>query len=210
MMDPNISELNPDTMSQEQMTDLLFNSLSDDGKSGDCIFVFGSRKASQYRLPKAIQLYREGRANKILFSGGAIWPSQHVPESILLYNHAIWLGVPPADLLVEPLSLNTKENVLASLLVLDRFFELHNIKRLLIVTTNYHMLRVYLTLKTYMPAWINYSFCAAEDPSLLKDNWFLSSKGRSIVKNESKKIIKYINLGALNDMKTKNRLEGIR
>ncbi|MGM0866619.1 MAG: ElyC/SanA/YdcF family protein [Bacillota bacterium] len=49
------------------------------------------------------------------------------------------LGVPERDILTEEISLHTLENVLASLLVLDREFHLHNIQRLLVVTTSYHI-----------------------------------------------------------------------
>jgi vancomycin permeability regulator SanA len=194
-----ISELNPDKLSDKQMANLLYNSINDDLEKGDCIFVFGSHRATKYRLPKAVQLYNEGRANKILFSGGAIWEDNTFPEAVILKNKAIELGIPEEDILVETASKNTKENIIASLLHLDRFFELHKIKRLLIVTSNYHMRRTYLTLKTYMPSWIEFSLCIAENHATKKDNWFLSEKGRKRVLEESRKIIKYIKWGAIID-----------
>jgi uncharacterized SAM-binding protein YcdF (DUF218 family) len=197
-----ISELNPNKLTDEQMTNLLFNDIYDDGEKGDCIFVLGSSKAAQYRLPKALQLYREGRASKILFSGGVIWDDKALTEASLLKNKAIELGIPEKDILVEKVSRHTKENVLASLLVLDRFFHLHTIKRLLIVTTTYHMRRTYLTLKTYTPSWIEYSLCPAEDQTTKKDNWFLYENGRRRVENESKKIITYVRQGILIDEDT--------
>ncbi|WP_062109282.1 YdcF family protein [Bacillus niameyensis] len=194
-----ISELNPDQLSDKEIHKLLYTNMDDDVEKGDCIFVFGSRIASKYRLPKALQLYREGRANKILFSGGSVWEGSPHPEAVLLKNEAIKLGIPEKDILVETQSRNTKENVLASLLVLDRYFQLHHINRLLIVTSNYHMRRTFLTLKTYMPSWIEYSFCPAENQSTKKDNWFLSEKGRARATEEAKKIIKYVRWGALMD-----------
>lgn len=50
-----------------QYTDLLYNGLDDDNQPGECIFVPGSSKAVDYRLPKALELYRQGRSKKILF-----------------------------------------------------------------------------------------------------------------------------------------------
>lgn len=194
-----ISDLNPNNLTDKEIHKLLYTNLDDDLEKGDCIFLFGSRTASKYRLPKAFQLYREGRANKILFSGGAVWENSPNSEAVLLKNEAIKLGIREEDLLVETQSRNTKENVLASLLVLDRYFQIHNINRLLIVTSNYHMRRTYLTLKTYMPSWIEYSFCPAENQSTKKDNWFLSKKGRERVTEEARKIIKYVRCGALID-----------
>ena len=77
-----ISELNPDQLTDKQMADLLYNHVHDDMEKGDCILVFGSRLATKSRLPKAIQLYREGRAKKILFSGGTIWGVGNDSEAI--------------------------------------------------------------------------------------------------------------------------------
>ncbi|MBS4204153.1 YdcF family protein [Lederbergia citrea] len=195
----NISELKPEDLTDELMTRLLYNDINDDLNKGDCIFVFGSSKAVQYRLPKAIQLYNEGRANKILFSGGAVWNGNALSEAILLKNEAMELGVPEKDILVETDSTNTKENILASLIILDRFFELHKIKRLLIVTASYHIRRTHLTLKTYMPSWIEYTLCPADDLNTKKENWHLNKYGRQRVTVEANKIIKYIKQGAIVD-----------
>ncbi|MBS4198543.1 YdcF family protein [Bacillus sp. FJAT-49732] len=194
-----ISELKFEDLSDELMTKLLYSDINDDLKKGDCIMVFGSSKAVQYRLPKALQLYHEGRANKLLFSGGVAWNGNSFPEAIILKNKALELGVPEEDILVETISTHTKENILASLLVLDRYFDLHKIERLLIVTASYHMRRTFLTLKTYMPDWIEFSLCPAEDQSTKKDNWFLNVHGRKRVTEESRKIISYIKEGAIVD-----------
>jgi uncharacterized SAM-binding protein YcdF (DUF218 family) len=194
-----ISQLNPNKLTDEQMTNLLYLNISDDMEKGDCIFVPGSNKAVEYRLPKAVELYQEGRANKILFSGGVAWEDSNLPEALLLKNRALELGIPEEDILIEDLSKHTKENVLASLLVLDREFDLHNINRLLIVTTTYHMRRLHLTLKTYMPHWIKYSLCPVNDKTTKIDNWFQYHYGRKRVEDESKKIINYVNRGIIVD-----------
>lgn len=195
----NISQLDSEKLTESQMTNLLFAGIKDDNKKGDCIFVVGSSMAVQYRLPKAVELYKQGRASKILFSGGVKWDASDLPEALLLKKEAISLGIPEKDILIEDQSLNTLENVLASLLVLDRAFHLYNIKRLLVVTAPYHMRRLYLTLKTYMPNWIEFTLCPANDGMTGKDNWFLSENGRRRVQTESAKIIHYVKLRALVD-----------
>ncbi|GEL77607.1 YdcF family protein [Tenuibacillus multivorans] len=196
-----ISELDRENLTDEQMDNLLYSGIKDDGKSGDCIFVPGSSKAVQIRLPKAVQCYEKGRAKKILFSGGVTWEGFDSPEAVLMKDEAIKLGVPEEDILLEDKALHTKENVLASLLVLDRAFYLHHIKRLIVVTTSPHMRRFHMTLKTYMPNWIDYSLCPANDLKTRKDNWFLSDVGRRRVENEAKKIIDYVKEGVLLDEK---------
>ncbi|WEG14549.1 YdcF family protein [Pullulanibacillus sp. KACC 23026] len=195
-----ISQLSEADLTDERMADLLFKGIEDDQKSGDCIFVVGSSKALQYRLPKAVELYQQGRAGKLLFSGGMRWEEGGLPEALTLKNEAIALGVPETDILIEDGSLNTLENVVASLLVLDRAFHLYAIKRLLVVTTSYHMRRLHLTLKTYMPKWIEFTLCQANDTNTNKNNWFLTEKGRRRVRTECLKLIKYVKQGALVDL----------
>src|SRR5690625_425907 len=172
-----ISDLTIDQLTDQQMTNLLFSEIEDDDKEGDCIFVAGSSRAIQYRLPKAVELYKQGRSSKVLFSGGVMWNDSGDPEAVALKNEAIALGIPEKDIVVEDKSVHTLENVLASLLVLNREFHLYNIKRLLVVTNAYHMRRLHLTLQTYMPSWITFTMCPAEDNSTTKDNWFLSDLG---------------------------------
>ncbi|MGE6259730.1 YdcF family protein [Heyndrickxia sporothermodurans] len=194
-----ISELDENNLTDEMMTRLLYKNISDDKKNGECIFVPGSSKAVLHRLPKAVELYKQGRAKKILFSGGVIWDGSDLCEAQLLREKAIELGVPEIDILFETSSQHTKENVLASLLVLDREFDLQNIKRLIVVTTIYHMRRMYLNLLTYMPSWVQYSLCSVNDNTTREDNWFLTPYGRSRVETESKKLITYVKQGALVD-----------
>ncbi|HLS60428.1 MAG TPA: YdcF family protein [Virgibacillus sp.] len=196
-----ISELDVEKLTDNQMSNLLFSDIEDDNEEGDCIFVVGSSKAIQYRLPKAVELYNQGRSDKILFSGGVKWDGSDFPEAVALKNEAMALKVTEKDILIEDISVHTIENVLASLIVLNREFQLYNIKRLLVVTNSYHMRRLYLTLKTYMPDWIKFSLCPAEDDNTRKDNWFLSELGRKRVKGECAKIIEYVKQGALYDQK---------
>jgi hypothetical protein len=194
-----ISEMDPDTLTHEEMSRMLFSHLKDDGQAGECIFVFGSNQAQSFRVPKAVTLYNERRANKILFSGGTIWEGQDACEAMFMKEAAIQLGVPCHDIYTETVSQNTKENVIASLLVLDRDIRLHQIRRLLVVTTTYHMRRCLLTLKTYMPKWIEYTLCPADDEITKADNWWLNENGKKRVINESRKIIEYVKSGSLID-----------
>ncbi|RDW19820.1 YdcF family protein [Oceanobacillus chungangensis] len=194
-----ISQLQHEKLTDEQMTALLYKNIKDDLEKGDCIFVLGSSKAVEYRLPKAVQLYKEGRAKKLLFSGGVVWEKGGLTEAELLREKAMELGIPKEDILIEKESKHTKENALASLLVLDRAFGLHNINRLLVVTTTYHMRRTHLTLRTYMPAWIKYSLCAVNDRTTREENWFQTPYGRERVEKETSKIIHYVKLGSLVD-----------
>lgn len=200
-----ISELDPNQLSNETMTQLLFNGIGDDEKEADCIFVFGSSKSVQYRVPTAIDLYKKERAKKILLSGGNVWNGAEKPEAILMREKALELGVPVEVILVETESRHTKENILASLVVLDREFNLHKVKRLILLTTAYHMRRCYLTMKTYMPIWIEFSLCPVDDATTKRDNWWMHENGTKRVESEAKKLIKYVREGAIDDFTLESR-----
>ncbi|GAF20940.1 MULTISPECIES: YdcF family protein [Shouchella] len=194
-----LSQLNTAELTDAQITELLYHSTFDDGQQGDCIFVPGSSKAVDYKVPKAIQLYQEGRANKLLFSGGVSWDASKKPEAVMMQERALQSGIPEEAILIEKESLHTKENVLASLLVLDRAYYLHHVKHIIIVTSSIHMLRVWLTMRTYMPSWITYSFASVDDRSTKEGNWFLSPHSRKRVEAEVQKLVRYARIGAIID-----------
>lgn len=62
-------------------------------------------------------------------------------EADNMYQKALELGVPEASLIVERNSQNTIENILCSLLELQRAMWLNQVKSVLLVTTTYHMRR---------------------------------------------------------------------
>lgn len=194
-----ISELQPEKLTNHQKTALLYHHIEDDMRSGDCIFVPGSSKAVEYRLPKAIQLYNEGRAGKMLFSGGAIWEENSLTEAELLAEESMRQGVPDKDVLIENKSKHSKENVLASMLILDREYDLHLIRRLIIVTAAIHMRRMHLIMQTYMPSWIAFSLCTVEDRNTKEHNWFDNPHGRERVEKETSKLIDYVKRGIIVD-----------
>jgi hypothetical protein len=182
-----ISQLDFETLELETINKVIFENLNDDGLTGDIILVFGSLTASKYRVPKAVELYHSNRANKILMSGG----QSVIPESVVMKEAAIKLGVKESDIIIEPNSRNTKENVIYSRNMLDKLFGLKNINRIILVTNFFHLRRCLLSMKTFMPEWIEYSLCGALDINTRPDNWWTNEKGKARVMNEMETLIKY-------------------
>lgn len=46
-----------------------------------------------------------------------------------------------------------------------------NVNKVLVVTTNYHMRRCLLMAQMYMPSWMKFSPCPADDINTQRDNW---------------------------------------
>lgn len=194
-----LSELDPDLLSREQVTSLLFDGIEDDGNNGDCILVFGAR--SLLRVEKALELYSAKRAPYILVTGSAArWGKDEIPEAIWMKDHLIKQGVPEEDILVELHASNTTENVIASMMVLQQKFGLHAIRRLLIVSSPFHMKRCLLTLMSYMPEGIQYTLCADNRKVGQRTNWWTDPVEEANVLKEVQSINKYAKMGILNDI----------
>ncbi|WP_347548734.1 YdcF family protein [Pseudalkalibacillus hwajinpoensis] len=193
-----LSEMNTDRLSIEELTTFMFDDTSDDGKSGDCILIFGAKTI--HRVEKAARLYHNKRAPAILVTGSAArWGENETPEAIWMRNHLIDLGVREEHILLELEAANTTENVLASLMVLQRAFGLHTLKRLLIVSSPFHMKRCLLTLKTYMPDWIDYTLCADDRKVGQRSNWWTDPIEKARVLKEVNSISNYVKKGIIKD-----------
>lgn len=192
-----ISSIQLQNLTHDQITYLLFGDESDDGRKGDCIFTFGGSRIE--RVEKAVELYNQGRSSHILFAGGTKFGRPNPPEAIQMLENAIKIGVPKSAILVETESNHTKENVISSLLVLDRNIGLHKIRRLLVVSVPWHYRRCMLTLKTYMPKWIEYTWCPANHKEHQPDNWWKSPETFDYVMGELNSLTTYVQEGQLID-----------
>lgn len=185
-----LSEFDEDNLSITDINNILFTIPKDDLKTGDCIWVFGSRHFLDERLNVAVKLYKEKRAPFILFSGGK-GKKGVVAEAKAMKEKALSLGIPEEAILTEEESYNTAENVLCSMLILERKFLLQNIKRLIVVSSPFHIQRLSLTISRYMPRWIDYSFCYDEDSPTSKKNWLNNPVAKKRVEKEAKGIVYY-------------------
>lgn len=197
-----VSELNENELTAEMIDKVIYSNIEEAPDiPGDCIMVLGSQKAPEYRVPKAVQLYENRQAPKILMCGGRELPtvSGPVTEAKLMRLAAVRANVPANDILLEEFSLSTKENMICAALVLDRTFQLCNIKEILLVTANYHMQRSLAMARTYMPQWIHFIPCPAYYAKADRTQWFQTAAGGQLLENEAKKIISYIREGSIPD-----------
>ena len=86
--------------------------LAQEPRKADCIVGFGNFNTNIAR--RAAELYHQGLAPKILFTGGlgrnteGLFPE---PEAVRFAKVAMACGVPAEDILIEDKSANTKENI---------------------------------------------------------------------------------------------------
>lgn len=82
-------------------------------EKADCIVGFGNFNTDIAR--RAAQLYHQGLAPKVLFTGGLGRNTEGLlpePEAVRFAKVAMECGVPEADIILEDKSTNTKENIL--------------------------------------------------------------------------------------------------
>ena len=118
----------------------------------DCIVVFAggvgeSGQAGggyQERVKQAADLYRLGFANHVIFSSGFAFAFR---EAEVMRALAIDNGVPASAIELETRAANTHENVVFSRRILDE----HGWRRILLVSSPYHMRRAVLTWRKAAP-----------------------------------------------------------
>lgn len=119
----------------------------------DAIIVFGggvgeSGRADdssyQDRVEKAIDLYRGGFARSVVFSSGFVYIFK---EAEVMKALASSQGVPPADVVLETQASGTRESVLLVRDIAKRY----GWRRVLLVSSPYHMRRATLTWRKLAP-----------------------------------------------------------
>jgi uncharacterized SAM-binding protein YcdF (DUF218 family) len=90
------------------------------------------------RVIYAAKLYRDGKAAKLIVSGGRVtWQAEPGSEASDMATLLIMLGVPKTAILEEPVSLNTRQNAERVKVIVER----EQFKRLILVTSATHMPR---------------------------------------------------------------------
>jgi uncharacterized SAM-binding protein YcdF (DUF218 family)/glycosyltransferase involved in cell wall biosynthesis len=98
----------------------------------------------QERISKAVQLYRDGVAPRLIISSGFVFALR---EAELMRAIAVDNGVPAQAILLEDRAANTYENVVFTDQILDR----HDWRRIALVSSPYHMRRAVLTWRKAAP-----------------------------------------------------------
>lgn len=196
-----VSKITKEELTNDVIDRLLFEGMGDNGASVNCIIVLGSIKAAKYRVPVAAKVLFSGRSEKMMLCGGKIrnFSSDSMTEADNMYRKALELGVPEASLIIEKSSQNTIENILCSLLELQRSMWLNRVKSVLLVTTTYHMRRSLHIAKYLFPSHISVYPCPANDTTTKRDNWMNTPEGIDRVKGEALKIVRYVNDGVIPD-----------
>lgn len=116
---------------------------SDDGSKADCAIVLGAaayhKKPSpvfQARIDHAIKLYKAGRVEKVLLTGG-YGKNAEFAESEVAYQYCKANGVPEKDILLEKKSQTTEQNIIEA----EKVMQQEGFENALIVSDPWHLKR---------------------------------------------------------------------
>ncbi len=186
-------------MNTDEITNYIF--LDDKNPNGDIALVFGTRNAWKESIEKAAELYKNGFVPKIIVSGGNS-PTNGIIEGDVMAIALEKLGVPKRDILTENKSTNTLENVLFSIIIIEKKLGLQNIHTITAVVKNYHARRALMTLRKHVPKNIQLksaAYAVAQHP-FTKNNWYETENGNKKVMEEVEKIKMYLAKGDLAEL----------
>jgi uncharacterized SAM-binding protein YcdF (DUF218 family) len=108
----------------------------------DAIVILGCGSATRLacRVERGVELFRQGAAPLLLFSGGGRGAE---PEAVIMRRLALASGVPEAAFLLEPHSRNTWENAGES----ARLLRLRGLRRVVLVSDRAHLPRAVLLFR---------------------------------------------------------------
>jgi uncharacterized SAM-binding protein YcdF (DUF218 family) len=119
-------------------------------KPADLLFVFGTREDVAARVDEAFRLWRDGFFRWAIVSGG-ITPGAEASECEVIKRAMVARGIPGEMILEEHRAMNTGENVIFSLPIIDAALGLDNIRSVICLGNTWTARRYPMTLHRHWP-----------------------------------------------------------
>ncbi|MET2901103.1 YdcF family protein [Vibrio rotiferianus] len=162
----------------ESITQVVFPTHQDEFQHAEVLVVLGSYKATQYKMPTAVRLYKEKKVSKLLLSGGNLAIDQK-PEFESMKEYALDNGVPDSDIILERHAKNTVENAqYSSEIIVESEIAKRSVA---ILTTAFHIKRAKYLFKNALPQCLELHSYFVNDQSTRRDNWWLTESAISRV-----------------------------
>jgi uncharacterized SAM-binding protein YcdF (DUF218 family) len=116
----------------------------------DLLFMFGTREDVALRAETAARLWREGYFRWSIVSGG-VTPGSEQSECTIIKAAMIAAGIPADVILEEHRAMNTGENVIFSLPIIDAALGLANIASVICLGNSWTARRYPMTLHRHWP-----------------------------------------------------------
>ncbi|MET4419157.1 uncharacterized SAM-binding protein YcdF (DUF218 family) [Bradyrhizobium sp. JR18.2] len=119
-------------------------------RPADLLFMFGTREDVGLRADTAARLWREGLFRWSIVSGG-VTPGSEQSECTIIKAAMVAAGIPADLILEEHRAMNTGENVIFSLPIIDAALGLRNIRTVICLGNTWTARRYPMTLHRHWP-----------------------------------------------------------
>ena len=191
-------------LSYEEITNIVFkNDYNHTIKKSDIGIVLGGPSMIPHRINKVIELYNQKLIEKILVSGGIGFfnKDKKTPEAYKLEEYLFQNGIPKRDIIVEPYSKDTLDNIHFSLQLLEQYYDLDDLS-LTLITSDFHLKRTLgLFSKIYPTAKIQW--IGIKDGIHDREIWDKTKKSKLLIYKELIQLIRYAKKGYIEDFDVK-------
>ncbi len=211
-------------LDKETIEEIVFSGIEDDFLPATYAIVFGTSRKIEMdaRVQKAVQLYKEKRVKKLVFTGGKNGISNaknnQTPEEIIKENrtisyiiedefseaermgkYALELGVKKEDILLDCLSNNSNE----TLQNITSFIQIQEGENLILITSEYHVKRCLASALKYVSLPLTYSLVAAPTGYFESENYEKTKIGKEIINFEAYHLIRLARENKIFDLNQK-------
>jgi vancomycin permeability regulator SanA len=169
----------------------------DDAARADIGIVMGSPDAEhlRQRIAAGISLFKAGKVPRLIVCGdGREKDSQQKSEAVRMKEIAVKAGVPEASIIIEDTGHDPIESAKACGRLLKSDSSLQSVKSAFLVSSAWHLLRMSIVMKRYVPNKVTL-YCYAATEGVTASNWQTSPQNRAIVENELRLIEKLLKTG---------------
>jgi uncharacterized SAM-binding protein YcdF (DUF218 family) len=155
----------------------------------DFLFLFGTREDVALRAETAARLWREGYFRWSIVSGG-VTPGSEQSECKIITAAMVAAGIPADRILGEHRAMNTGENVIFSLPIIDAALGLHNIRSVICLGNTWTARRYPMTLHRHWPE-VTKLLLTVDSFATPRSLWYTDAEFRRRVLHEWDKIEPY-------------------
>ena len=158
-------------------------------KPADLFFLFGTRHDEVLRAATACRLWREGLFRHAIVSGGVTEGSQ-LSECAIIKPLMVERGIPADRILEEHRAINTGENVMFSLPIIDAALGLKTVKSVICLGNTWTGRRYAMTLQRHWPE-VEKMLITVDNFATPRELWHTDAEFRRRVLREWDKIEPY-------------------
>lgn len=185
----------------EQMWNISSSGIRDDGEWAEFALLLGSKpERAVERALAAAQLYREGRVNWIIPSGGVLWEcrGEMMSEAELMARVLRKEGVPDEAIVLENEARTTRQNMRYGAAIIS-FRNQKTVEGVIIVTSVLHMKRSLALARAAFPKETRISAYPSY-PKLGRDEWIMMEENQRHLRDGLRLLKELVDRGEAEDM----------